>query len=174
MTDIRPGDTPDPMLSLDLIIGTRWELDRQSEDLPWRLVVIYRGQHCPLCKRQLTELRDRLADFVDAGCAVVSATMEPREQAQAAYDDWSLKDLPVAYGLEADELRRYGVFISSAISEDEPEWFAEPAILLFHGSTLHSAWVQSTPVARPPLGEVLEAIKAFELETIPPRGKLAA
>lgn len=169
MDRITPGDTPDP-LKLNLIIGTRWDLEKQPEDLPWRMVVVYRGLHCPLCKTQLQELSGKLDKFVEAGCAVVTASMDTEARAKQAHSDWELADLPVAYGVEEETLRRYGCYISTAIKEDEPERFAEPAIFLFRGGELHCAWTQTVPFARPQLDDLLSGIKFLEKEDYPPRG----
>lgn len=169
MDRITPGQTPDP-LKLDLIIGTRWDLEKQPENLPWRLVIIYRGLHCPACKKQLQELCGKLDDFVEAGCAVVTASMDTEERAKQAHKDWELGNLPVAHDMDEETLRRYGCYISTPIKEEEPERFAEPAILLFRGAKLYCTWTQTIPFARPQLDDLLSGIKFLEKEDYPPRG----
>lgn len=170
MTRIIPGTDTGDRIKLDLIIGTRWDLDKQDEAKPWRLIVVYRGLHCPLCKQQLTELSERLRDFVDAGCVLVAATMEEKPRADKAHADWGLGDLPVAYALNDTLVRDLGVFVSEAVNDDEPTRFAEPAMLLFKHTTLHAAWIQSVPLARPAVDDVLGAISFMDEKDYPPRG----
>jgi len=173
MERLRPAQDATP-LELDLIIGAKWRLaDQNDEAHPWRLLVVYRGLHCPKCKEQLTELSGMLGDFTDAGVTVVSASMETHERSQKAYDEWRLDRLPVAYGLTESFAERFGLYVSESIKEDEPERFLEPAILLFRGTQLHAAWIQTLPFARPALGDILSLIKWLAQNDYPARGRAA-
>lgn len=170
MTRIIPGTDTKDRIKLDLIIGTRWDLDKQDGAKPWRLIVVYRGLHCPLCKEQLQTLSARLRDFVDAGCIVVTATMEDKARADEAHAKWELGDLPLAYELDDALVRDFGLYVSEAISDNEPDRFAEPAMLLLKNTTLHAAWVQSVPFARPTIDDLFETISFLDEKDYPPRG----
>ncbi|MEL6661521.1 MAG: redoxin domain-containing protein [Pseudomonadota bacterium] len=170
MTRILPGQDLDTPLHLDLIIGTRWDLEKQADDMPWRMVVVYRGLHCPLCKKQLKDLSNQLRDFVDAGCVVVTASMDSEERAKKAHSDWELGDLPLAFELSEDTVRAFGLYVSESISDNEPAKFAEPAILLFKHAKLYAAWIQSVPFARPAFEDVRSAMAFIDDKDYPPRG----
>ena len=157
-------------LDLSLINNTRWSLTDQSTD--WSMIVVYRGLHCPICKSQLKTLSDQLEDFSSAGVSVVAASMDTKETASKSHQDWGLDALPIAYGVEKDFVERFGLYLSSAINEKEPETFSEPAILLFKGATYYAGWIQTIPFARPQFEDVLKGIKFIEKEDYPPRGKL--
>ena len=49
----------------------------------WRLLAVYRGKHCPLCKRYFKTLDGLLDDFKAAGVAVAAVSADPREKAEA-------------------------------------------------------------------------------------------
>mgnify|MGYP003134062222 FL=1 len=170
MARLKPGQDARP-ISLDLINGTRWTLSEQDDSAhPWRMIVVYRGLHCPICKSQLTELSGKLKDFADAGISVVAATMEGKTRADKAHKDWALDQLPIAYGIGADFAEKFGLFTSGAINDDEPDVFAEPATLVFKGNDFHMGWVQSVPFARPALDDILKSIKFVDEKDYPPRG----
>lgn len=168
MTRMIPGQTLETSPSFDLINGTRWTLDEQDHD--WRMIVVYRGLHCPVCKKQLIALAPMLHDFADAGVAVIAASMDTRERAQKAFDDWNLGSLPIAYALSQDMIEGFGLYLSDSIKDDEPKRFSEPAILLFKGNTFHAAWIQTLPFARPHFDEVLNGIKFSQGNDYPARG----
>ncbi|MEM1087163.1 MAG: redoxin domain-containing protein [Pseudomonadota bacterium] len=166
-----PGQSIDADHSLDLINGTRWTLGEQTHD--WRMLVIYRGLHCPICKKQLSELAPMLQDFADADVAVVAASMDSKDRAQKAFDDWDLGSLPIAYDISEDMAKSFGLYLSDSIKEDEPKRFIEPAILLFKGNTLHAVWQQSLPFARPKFDDILSGIQFINKEGYPARGTVS-
>ncbi len=169
MTRMLPGQTLDSDIELDLIIGAKWKLTEQS-DHPWRLIVVYRGLHCPICKSQLKSLSGQLTNFTDAGITVVAASMDTAERAKKAHSDWELGDLPLAYGLSEDLAQRFGLYMSNAIKESEADRFTEPAIIAFKGDAFKAIWLQSVPFARPKFEDVLSGLKFMEKNDYPARG----
>ncbi len=171
MSRTLPAETVDTPVEFQLIMGAKWSLKSQaSTDKTWSLVVVYRGYHCPVCKKQLKTLSGQLSDFAEAGVAVVAVSMDSEERASKAYDEWALGDLPVGYGLSKEFAKTYGLYLSESIKDDEPKLFTEPALLLFRGETLHAAWLQSLPFARPAFDELLSGIKYIDKEDYPARG----
>ena len=59
-------DTVAPDFDLPLTIDARFKLSDQTPDA-FTMLVFYRGKHCPVCKKYLTELGGRLSDFTDRG-----------------------------------------------------------------------------------------------------------
>jgi peroxiredoxin len=49
----------------------------------WRLFVIYRGKHCPLCKIYLRTLDGMIEDFAAASVSISVASGDPEEKAAA-------------------------------------------------------------------------------------------
>ena len=56
---LKPGDTA-PDIDLPLTIDARFKLSDQSPE-QFTMLVFYRGKHCPICKKYLTEIGSRPA-----------------------------------------------------------------------------------------------------------------
>ena len=170
---IKPGTLP-PRLSLpltsggstdDLYLGT-------GEGGRFTVVVFYRGLHCPMCRRQLSELDKRLDELRDVGVGrVVAVSMESAERSTEVVKRWQLTNLPVAYELTEDDAREWGLFISTAIKEGEPGRFSEPGIfILDYDGTVYWSSVASMPFGRPPLDEIIAGIVYANEHNYPARG----
>ena len=49
----------------------------------WQMVVVYRGKHCPLCRRYLKTLDNLLEDFRAIGTEILAMSGDPREKAES-------------------------------------------------------------------------------------------
>jgi peroxiredoxin len=49
----------------------------------WRLFIVYRGRHCPLCKIYLKTLNELMDEFSAIGVSVMVASGDPEEKAAA-------------------------------------------------------------------------------------------
>ena len=67
----------------------------------WRLLIVYRGKHCPLCKTYFKSLETLSGDFRSAGVAVVAVSADPKEKADADVAEFGWR-FPVGYGLTTD------------------------------------------------------------------------
>lgn len=162
-----------PELAFDTVDGQRWVLAERTPET-FSLVVVYRGLHCPLCKKQLRELQDLRGKFADQGVEIVAVSTDTRERAVQTKDEWGLDSLTLGHSLDFDMVRSWGMFISSGL-EDEPEKFAEPGLFLVKpDGTLYFAAVQNMPFARPHLKDLLSAVESVVESDYPARGDLAA
>lgn len=149
----------------DLVLGT-------GVDGRFSLVIFYRGLHCPVCRKQLSEVRRRRDELTDAGIGrVVAVSMENAERSLAVVEQWRLGDLDVAYGLSEASARAWGLFISTAINEDEPARFNEPGMfILDRDATLYWSSVTSMPFGRPALDDIIAGVTHAEEKHYPARG----
>ena len=167
---VRPRE-PAPALHLELVGGGTWDL-RERRPERFTMVVFYRGHHCPVCRKQLTELARRLDEFQQRGVEVIAVSGDTRERAQQSADEWKLNQLTVCYGLSEPMMRDWGLFVSSAIKESEPARFNEPALMLIEpDATVYFESIQSMPWARPQLDDVLHAIDYVLENHYPARGE---
>ncbi|MEZ5741658.1 MAG: redoxin domain-containing protein [Burkholderiaceae bacterium] len=101
----------------------------------WRILMVYRGKHCPLCKRYFKQLNEMLADFESAGVAILAVSADPQDKAQADVEAEGWR-FPVAYDLPLDDMRKLGLYISSPRSDQETDRpFAEPAMFVINRTT---------------------------------------
>ena len=174
MSDLPLPRAPAPALAFDTLAGPGWSL-AQARPETFTLVLFYRGLHCPKCKDQLLDAQSRLDDFASRGVDVVAVSMDSEERARQAADDWGLDRLSIGYGLTETNARDWGLYMSSARNEKEPDRFNEPGLFLVRtDGTLYMAAIQSMPFARPPLDQLLSAIDFVTKNDYPARGELAA
>jgi peroxiredoxin len=139
----------------------------------WQMVVVYRGQHCPLCRRYLAELNQLLDEYHSIGMEVVVVSADPREKAEreTAEVGWRF---PVGYDLTMDQMRLLGLYISeprSTIETDRP--FAEPGLFVVNPKgQLQIVDVSNAPFARPDLRTLLNGLKFLLDNNYPIRGTL--
>lgn len=135
------------------------------------LFVVYRGKHCPRCKRYLNGLEERLSAWQDAGLDVVVTSADPLEKAQAdlAEFGWTFD---LAYGLSEDQMREIGVYITDPLSPDETDRrFAEPAVYCLRpDGVIQIVSLSNGPAARPDLDELLDGMKFNIAKNRPARG----
>jgi peroxiredoxin len=160
-----------PSLEVDLINDTTWIMDKQNPD-KYTMILFYRGLHCPVCKKQLESLKDKLGKFVDRGVNVIAISMDTEERAKKAGDEWHIESIPIGFGLTKEKAEEWGLYLSKGISDNEPELFSEPGIFLIRkDGTLYFSSVQTMPFARPALDGILKAIDFVEKEDYPARGE---
>ncbi len=168
--------TPDaqaPALKLPLIIGTDWDLGDQSPDT-FTQVIVYRGLHCPVCKQYLSTMRELYDDFLSKGVETIHVSMDDKERAQQAHDDWGLDPIPMGYGLSEEQAKEWGLYLSDPIQDSEKGRFAEPAVFWVRpDGRLYLAAVSNSPFARPDLKELLGKVDFIREKEYPARGRAA-
>lgn len=134
----------------------------QSKDR-WTMLFVYRGRHCPRCKRFLNKLNAALPAWTNAmDVVVVSADTRDKAQADADEFDWNFD---LAHGLSEAQMRALGLYISDPLSEAETtDRFAEPgAFGIRPDGTLMLVDISNGPAARPDLDELLDGM-IFNIE----------
>ncbi|MFC6269202.1 peroxiredoxin-like family protein [Frigoriflavimonas asaccharolytica] len=159
-----------PNLRINLINDTVWELEKQDPE-SFTLLVFYRGYHCPVCRKQLTELKSKLGDFTERGVNVIAISMNDEELAKKTGEEWKTDSLPIGYGLVEETARSLGLYISNGISDKEPAIFSEPGLFLVKkDGTLYCSSIQTMPFARPAFDDLLGAIDFVKSKDYPARG----
>ena len=138
----------------------------------WRVLVVYRGKHCPRCKTYLGTLDGLLDDFKAAGIAVAAVSADPAKKAQAsvAENKWRF---PVAYDLAIAQMKALGLYISDPRSPQETDRpFAEPGLFVINAAGLvQIADISNAPFARPDLKSLLQGIRFVIAKDYPIRGR---
>ncbi|MDR5590413.1 redoxin domain-containing protein [Christiangramia sp. SM2212] len=169
MKNLKPGQEV-PELILKTTKGLNWDI-RDNKPETFTMLIVYRGIHCPVCKKYLEELNTKLEDFRDKGVNVICASANNKELALKTVEEWDIKDLNIVYDFKVEEGRKWGLFVSEAIKDSEPEVFLEPGLFLIKpDNILYSASIQSMPFARPKFDELLRSISFVIKEDYPARG----
>lgn len=160
-----------PNLALDLINDTHWKLADQDPE-KYTLLVFYRGMHCPVCKKYLEDLTQKMDKFVKKGVNLIAISMDSEKKAKKTGEDWKVTSLPIGFELSEKDAKNWGLYLSKSISEKEPDIFSEPAIFLVKpDKTLYFSAIQSMPFARPNFEEILNAINFIQEKDYPARGE---
>jgi len=136
----------------------------------WTMLFVYRGRHCPRCKRFLNKLNDALDDWTDAvDVLVVSADTQEKAQADKEEFGWRFD---LGFGLTEDQMRLLGLYVSDPLSDAETTGrFAEPgAFGIRPDGTLMLVDISNGPAARPDLEELLDGMKFNISNNRPVRG----
>ena len=136
----------------------------------WSLLVVYRGKHCPRCKKYLNKFNAMLAEW-DAimDVVVVSADTEDKANADVAEFGWSFD---LGYGLTEAQMHALGLYVSDPLFEAETTTrFAEPGTFAIRpNGELMLVDISNGPAARPDLEELLDGMRFNIINDRPVRG----
>lgn len=166
--------SPAPTLDVATLDGSRFVLADQDPDR-FTLLVFYRGLHCPVCKDYLEDLTTKLDDFAERGAdRVLAVSMDTEDKARQTADEWKIDGLTVGYGLDEKAAREWGLFLSKAINDGEPDLFSEPGLFLVRpDGSLYYAAINSMPFGRPSLSSMVKVLDFVNENDYPPRGEAA-
>ena len=113
-----------------------------------------------------------LGDFEKCGVQVVAVTSNAKELAEQSTREWGLDRLRVGYGLTIQNAREWGLFVSGAVKDTEPDHFTEPGLFVVRADgTLYSSSVQTLPFARPTGAQLLSFLEFVIEKDYPARGE---
>jgi peroxiredoxin len=171
MTTKLVSGAPIPALTLSLVGGGEVTLGERQNAANWQVVIVYRGLHCPVCRRYLTRLQELLPAFEAVGAEAVAVSSDPEEKARTMIDEQGLT-FPVARDLSVEQMRQLGLYISEPRSADETDRpFAEPATFGINpDGVVQLIDLSNTPFHRADLQEFVETIEWIRQENYPVRG----
>ncbi|MEI4264261.1 peroxiredoxin-like family protein [Roseovarius sp. D0-M9] len=159
---------PTPNMTLRTVDGSEVSLGGKGR---WQVAVVYRGSHCPLCRKYLETLGELLEDFREAGIEVIAISGDPLERAkeEASEEGWQF---PVACELSQDQMRQLGLYISEPRSPQETDRnFPEPGLFVTNpDGVLQIVDISNAPFSRPDLQGVLNGLKFIQEKDYPIRG----
>lgn len=167
-TNKMKAGAPFPAMSWDAVGGGKVDPSNESG---WRMLIVYRGKHCPLCKTYLDTLNEMLAEFATAHVSVAVVSADPKEKAepQARELGWTF---PVGYGMTPAQMRELGLYVSDPRSADETDrQFAEPAVFVISPEgKVQIVDISNAPFARPDLKSLLKGVQFVMSKNYPVRG----
>ncbi|HEV7458428.1 MAG TPA: peroxiredoxin-like family protein [Roseococcus sp.] len=137
----------------------------------WRLLVVYRGKHCPLCKPYLNGLDKLIEEFAAAGVQVMAVSADPVEKAQADVAEFGWR-FPVGHDLSVEQMRALGLYVSEPRSPQETDRpFAEPGLFVINpAGQVQVVDISNAPWARPDLAAIARGVKRIQDVGYPIRG----
>ena len=160
--------SPFPTMTWPLVGGDHLTLTGEKG---WRLLIVYRGNHCPLCKKYLATLNAKMPEFEAAGIQVAVVSADPREKAEIEVKEEGWR-FPVAYDMSLDQMRALGLYISDPRSPQETDRpFAEPATFAINpDGNVQVLDISNAPFSRPDLASLLSGLKFVQEKHYPVRG----
>ena len=159
-----------PQISATMLDGNSVELGKPHSgdgDLPaWQMVVLYRGQHCPMCTEYLNHLKDYIEDLAAINIDVLAVSADSKEQLESHLNRTDKHHIespnfPMAYGLSQNDLEALGAYISLPRSPKETDHnFAEPALFIVNeDGNLHVVEYSNNPFVRADLATLIRGLK---------------
>lgn len=147
-------------LQLDTVSHGTINLKSPQAGFDWRMIVVYRGKHCPLCTRYLLELEELKQSFYDLGIDLVAVSADSKEQVTGHLSEMPLS-FPIAYGIDVNQMQQLGLYISTPRSPQETEHpFAEPGIFVINSDgNLQLVDISNGPFARPDLTMLIKGLE---------------
>jgi peroxiredoxin len=165
-----------PALSVDTLEHGRFDVSTESTSR-FTMLVFYRGLHCPICAKYLSELERLLPEFERRGVAVIALSSDDRGRAATMAEKVRAARLRIGYGLPLQTAREWGLYLSesrgkTSIGIEEPAQFSEPGVFLLRpDGTLYYGSVQTMPFARPNFSDLVGAIDFAIANDYPARGE---
>jgi peroxiredoxin len=153
-TKIKAGG-PVPAIAVRDMDGNTTDISIPGDGAEWRLIVVYRGRHCPLCTKYLNRLEGQLERLAAIGVDVVGVSGDSHAQLEDHLERLEVS-FPLYHGLTINQMEALGLYISVPRSEQETDHlFAEPGLIVSNSEgNVHVVDISNNPFVRPEL-EVL-------------------
>ncbi len=159
-----------PSITLTLVNGGEITLGKTKKPEKWQIVIVYRGFHCPLCKKYLVRLEELKDKFAKANAEVVAISGDPEEKAKKIVEDNNLT-IPIGFGLTIGQMIDLGLYISYPRSTETDRPFPEPATFAVNpDGKLQLIEISNTPFNRADLAGLIETIEWISENDYPIRG----
>ena len=151
---LHPG-TAFPELTVADLQDQLTNISKPVGEADWRMVVVYRGRHCPLCTKFLNKLAGYRKRLLDIGIDIAAVSGDSKEQLGEHLNRLDV-NFPLLHGLTVEQMQDLGLYVSIPRSEQETDHnFAEPGLVVINADgNIQLADISNNPFARPDL-EVL-------------------
>lgn len=153
-----PG-TPFPAIEVPTLTGESLKLGVPAADVDWRIVVVYRGRHCPLCTKYLNALEGYLEQLRNMGIDVVAVSGDSEAQLREHTSRLEVS-FPLGFGLTVEQMQQLGLYISEPRSEQETDHpFAEPGLFVVNKQgQIQVVDISNNPFVRPELSALVSGL----------------
>ncbi|WP_252006555.1 redoxin domain-containing protein [Ferrimonas sp. SCSIO 43195] len=165
------GGSQFPSIELPKLGGGRLNLGAPEKKTNWKMVVVYRGGHCPMCTRYLKKIGEAKPAFAKLGVDIVATSADNESQALEHFMQLKV-NYPVTYGLTVEMMRELGLYISRPLSTGETNHFySEPGVFIINDrNEIQILDISNGPFARPEIDVLLSGIDFIRDKNYPVRG----
>lgn len=157
-----------PEIRLSTVTGN--EISFGGSAARQRLIIVYRGLHCPICKSYLKAWQEMATDFAALGVDIIAVSGDSREKAVKFVKEVGLT-IPVAYDLSVKEMDALGLYVTDPLAHETDRLFPEPGLFLVNTSgAVHICEIANAPFVRPDPALILRGIKVIQERDYPIRG----
>ncbi|WP_339722252.1 redoxin domain-containing protein [uncultured Paraglaciecola sp.] len=138
----------------------------------WTLVVVYRGQHCPICLKYLNELAMLTGRFEALNIDIVAVSADNKQQLDQFKVNGLNVGFPVLLELQVEDMKKLGLYISEPTSDSETDHlFTEPGLFLVNpkGETAMLE-IANAPFIRPNIDQFVTGLEYALENSYPIRG----
>ncbi len=157
---------------ISLIPSDNANLSKTKQNV-WYMVVVYRGQHCPVCVKYLNLLQEKRQDFENIGVGIVSVSADSVAQLNRFLNE-DIPDVtfPVFARLKQNVMLDLGLYLSAPTSPKETDHiFSEPATFVINANReVQIVEIGNAPFIRPNLDILLGGLKYTRENDYPIRG----
>jgi peroxiredoxin Q/BCP len=145
---------PAPVIELPTATGA---FERLTDHLGANVVLIfYRGHWCPVCRRQLGQLRDAYSSIRGMNAEILAVSTQSTAEIAVSLHAATLP-FPLLSDDEAKVIEPLGLAVHD---DDRDRWLARPTtVLINRQGTIRFAHVGEHPRDRPALGAILLALE---------------
>ena len=160
-----------PDIQVPMLDGEMKTLGKPENGHDWKLVVVYRGKHCPICTKYLNQLETVKSSFADAGVDIIAVSGDSKQQLEAHLEELDIC-FPIAYSLTVEQMNTLGLYISDPRSEKETDHpFAEPGVFVINAKEeIQIIDISNAPFARPELEALANGLSFVRKNDYPIRG----
>ena len=156
---LHAGD-PFPSIKVTREDGQLVEAATAAAPADWRMLLVYRGRHCPMCTRYLNLLAEYVDELAETGVDILAVSADSEAQLLSHRADLP-DNISYAYGLTEEQMHTLGLYMSAPRSAQETDHnFAEPGLFIInqHGQ-LHVVDISNNPFVRPDIATLVRGLK---------------
>lgn len=142
--------TPFPKLEVSALDGTNADISKPTGGADWKMVVVYRGRHCPMCTKYLNKLEGYREELKAMNIDLAAVSGDSQAQLQSHLEKLNVS-FPLYYGLTIEQMKALGLYISHPRSEKETDHpFAEPGLFVINSEgQVQVVDISNNPFVRP-------------------------
>lgn len=128
------------------------DISKPGGDADWQMIVVYRGQHCPLCTQFLNKLAGYRQRLLDVGIDIAAVSADSKEQMEEHLLRMDV-NFPFYCGLSLEQMQDLGLYVSMPRSAEETDHnFPEPGLFVINSDGKAQVIdISNNPFARPDL-----------------------